>query len=118
MLGVTQILGLASEVKQIFAFLDTNMLVSPTRNPGVGGLDQRKAPTRNVCVAVEYRLKVLKSVLSLRTPWTMYTRFDRWGLGHKFTSFTISFFFFLVSFIYTGKKIQIGLWPVSVVLQF
>ena len=54
-LGVTQILGLASGVKLIFAFLDTNMLVSPTQNSGFGGLDQRKAPTRKFCVAVEYR---------------------------------------------------------------
>ena len=55
-LGVTQILGLTSGVRHIFAFLDTNMLVSPTQNSGVGGLDQRKAPTRRFCFAVEYRL--------------------------------------------------------------
>ena len=46
----------ASGLMHIFAFLDTNMLVSPMRNSGVGGLDQRKAPTRKFCVAVEYRL--------------------------------------------------------------
>ena len=44
---VTQILGLASGV---FAFLDTNMLASPTRNPNAR--TQRKC----FCVAVEYRL--------------------------------------------------------------
>ena len=55
--GVTQILGLVSGVKQIFAFLDTNMLVSPTQNSGVGVVGQRKAPSRKFCVAVEYRLK-------------------------------------------------------------
>ena len=52
-LGVTQILGLASGVSM---FWDTKMLVAPTRNSGVGGLDQRKAITRIFCVAVEYRL--------------------------------------------------------------
>ena len=57
-LGVTEILGLASGVMQIFAFLDTRMLVSPTQNSGVGGLDQRRAPTQTFCVAVEYRLKL------------------------------------------------------------
>ena len=40
--GVTPILGLVSGVKQIFAFLDTNMLVSPRRNCGVGGISQRQ----------------------------------------------------------------------------
>ena len=43
--GVTEILGLASGVKQIFLFLDTNMLVSPTQTSGVGGLCQRQDPT-------------------------------------------------------------------------
>ena len=33
-LGETQILGLASGVTQILAFLDTNMLVYPTQMPG------------------------------------------------------------------------------------
>ena len=42
-LGETQILGLASGV---LALLDTNMLVSPTRNSGVGGLSQRQDPTQ------------------------------------------------------------------------
>ena len=44
--GVMQILGLA--------FLDTNMLVSPARHSGIGGLDQCKAPTRKFSGAVEY----------------------------------------------------------------
>ena len=48
--GVTHILGLASGVKQIFGFLETNMLFSPTQNSGVRGLSQW------FCVAVEYRL--------------------------------------------------------------
>ena len=43
-----QILGLALGVKQILAFLDTNMFVSPKRNCGVGGLSQRQDPTRMV----------------------------------------------------------------------
>ena len=34
------------EVTQILAFLDTSMLVSPTRNCGVGGLSQREDPMR------------------------------------------------------------------------
>ena len=33
-------------VMQILAFLDTNMLVSPTRNCGDGGLSQCEDPTR------------------------------------------------------------------------
>ena len=37
---------------QILAFLDTNMLVSPRQNCGVGGLSQREW----FCIAVEYRL--------------------------------------------------------------
>ena len=32
-------------VMQILAFLDTNILVSPTQNCGVGGLSQREDPT-------------------------------------------------------------------------
>ena len=40
--GKTQILGLASCV---FAFSDTNMLVSPRRKCGVGGVSQRQDPT-------------------------------------------------------------------------
>ena len=35
-------------VTQILAFLGTNMLVSPTRNCGVGGLSQRDDPKRMV----------------------------------------------------------------------
>ena len=35
-------LGLASGLTQIFEFLDTNMLVSPTQNSGFRGLDQCK----------------------------------------------------------------------------
>ena len=42
---------------QILAFSDTNMLVSPTQNSGVGGLSQSQGPTQLFCVAVEYRLK-------------------------------------------------------------
>ena len=41
-IGLTQILGLASGVTQIFAFLDTNMLVSPMPNSDIGGLDHRR----------------------------------------------------------------------------
>ena len=41
----------------MLAFSDTNMLVSPTQNSGVGGLSQRQGPTQPSCVAVEYRLK-------------------------------------------------------------
>ena len=47
-LGITQILRLALGVTHILAFLDTNMLVSPTRNCGVGGLIQFKDPTQMV----------------------------------------------------------------------
>ena len=51
-LGVTQILGLASGLRPIFACLDTNMLVYPTQNVRVGGVTQREG----FCVAGEYRL--------------------------------------------------------------
>ena len=44
MVGVKKILGLALVVTQIFAFLDTNMLVSLMQNSGAGGVDQHKAP--------------------------------------------------------------------------
>ena len=47
--GVTQILCFALGVMQILAFLDTNMLVSPTRHCGVGGLSwhqQRRCMTK------------------------------------------------------------------------
>ena len=61
-LGVTQILGLALGFgvggnanfrfgvggKPVFAFLDTNMFVSPRRNCGVGGLSQWQDPTQKV----------------------------------------------------------------------
>ena len=40
--------GLALRVAQILAFLDTNMLVSQTRNCGVGGLSQCEDPSRMV----------------------------------------------------------------------
>ena len=53
-----QILGLASAVTKIFTFVDTNLFVSPKRKSGVEGLDQCKAPTRNFCIAVEYRLQI------------------------------------------------------------
>ena len=53
-LGVTQFLGLASGETQIFAFLDTNMLVSPMQNCSVEGLDQRKAPMQNF--ALQYNI--------------------------------------------------------------
>ena len=33
---------------QTLAFLDTNMLVSPTQNSRVGGIAQREAPTQGV----------------------------------------------------------------------
>ena len=39
-LGEMQILGLVSGVTQIFAFLDTNMLVYPTQNCGIGFVSQ------------------------------------------------------------------------------
>ena len=52
-----QILCFGSGETQILAFSDTNMLVSPTQNSGVGGLSQRQGPTQLFCVAVEYRLK-------------------------------------------------------------
>ena len=41
-------LGLALGVTQILAFLDTNMLVSPTRNCDVGGLSQHLDQTQMV----------------------------------------------------------------------
>ena len=47
-LGKTQILAFALGVTQIVAFLDTNMLESPTRNCGVGGLSQCEDPMRIV----------------------------------------------------------------------
>ena len=47
-LGVTQILYFALGVPQILAFLDTNMLVSPTRYCGVGGLSHGQDLTQMV----------------------------------------------------------------------
>ena len=44
---------------QIFAFIVTNMLVSPIQHSGIGGPDQRKATAQQCCVTVEYRLTVL-----------------------------------------------------------
>ena len=38
--------SIRSEVTQILAFLDTNMLVSPTQYCGVGGLSQQGDPTQ------------------------------------------------------------------------
>ena len=46
--GKTQILAFALGVTQIVVFLNTNMLVSPTRNCGVGGLSQCEDPRRMV----------------------------------------------------------------------
>ena len=37
-----------------FSVLETNILVSPTQNSRVWGLDQRQAPTREFCITVEY----------------------------------------------------------------
>ena len=42
-----------------FHILDTNMLVSPIQNSGVGGIAQRQPPV--FCVLVEYRLKAPES---------------------------------------------------------
>ena len=39
-------MGVSLGVTQILAFLDTNMLVSPTQNSHVGGIAQRDGPTR------------------------------------------------------------------------
>ena len=60
--GEMQILCFASRKTQILAFSDTNMLVSPTQNSGVGGLSQRQGPTQLFCVAVEYRLNLSQLV--------------------------------------------------------
>ena len=54
--GKTQILGLASGV---FAFLDTNMLVSPRGKCGVGGVSPARTRREWFGVAVEYRLNRL-----------------------------------------------------------
>ena len=42
-----QIFDLASGVKQIFAFLDTNMLVNLTQNCGIGGSKPTPGPNAN-----------------------------------------------------------------------
>ena len=54
-LGVMQILAFALWVTQFFAFLDTKMLVSPTRNCGIGGLKPTQGLNANGFA--EYRLK-------------------------------------------------------------
>ena len=55
--GVTQNLGLASGVKQIFrVFRYQHVGIPNVKNYGVGSLDQCKAQMRKFCVAVEYRL--------------------------------------------------------------
>ena len=46
--GETQILGLALGVTQILWLQDTNMLVSPTQNSGVGGIAQHQTPTPGI----------------------------------------------------------------------
>ena len=46
-LGLTQILDLASGNAN-FHSLDTNMLVFPTQNSGVGGIAQRQPPTPGI----------------------------------------------------------------------
>ena len=46
--GEMQILDLVSGETQIFALLDTNMLVYPTQNCGVGGLSLCQDPTQMV----------------------------------------------------------------------
>ena len=77
MLGETHILVFALGVTQILVFLDTKLLVSPMRNSRVGGLDQRKVPTRKICVAVEYRLK---SSSYLAICISFFHNFDEWLL--------------------------------------
>ena len=52
-LGVARIFKFASGVRQILALLDTNMLVSHKGNCGVGGLSQRRDPTRMVVLRSE-----------------------------------------------------------------
>ena len=67
--GQTQILCFVSGETRILAFSDTNMLVSPAQNSGVGGLSQRQGPTQLFCVAVEYRLKCFG-----RKHWTLVVK--------------------------------------------
>ena len=47
-LRVMQILGLALGETQILPFLDTNILVSPMQDCGIGGLSQRQDPKQMV----------------------------------------------------------------------
>ena len=44
--GFSEILAFALGETQILAFLDTNMLVSPTQNSRVGDIAQRDGPTQ------------------------------------------------------------------------
>ena len=46
--GVMEMLCFALGVRQILAFLDTDMLVYPTQNCGLGGVSQCQDPTRMV----------------------------------------------------------------------
>ena len=52
--GVTQILGLALQVTQILAFLDTHMLVYPTQE-SFGVLPNANPQHVGFCIAVEYK---------------------------------------------------------------
>ena len=52
-----------------FHILDTNMLVSPTQNAGIGGIAQRQPPTPDFCIAVEYRLKSYTWLLNAAAFW-------------------------------------------------
>ena len=47
-LGKTQILGFASGKKGSRWLQDTNLLVSPTQNSGIGGIAQRQPPTPGI----------------------------------------------------------------------
>ena len=55
-LRVAQILAYALAVTLILAFLDTNMLVTPTQNLALGVLRNVTAQYACFCIAVEYRL--------------------------------------------------------------
>ena len=63
--GETQILRFASGETQILAYSDTNMLVSPTQNSGVGGLSQREGPTQLFCIAVEREYSLSNGINNL-----------------------------------------------------
>ena len=57
--GKTQILGfhrVKCKLEGSRWHQDTNMLVSPTQNSGVGGIALRQPQSQEFCVAVEYRL--------------------------------------------------------------